>query len=355
MVNLRGSFKVLLLMSILLAGSSGLITQGGVLTVCPVGCQFSTIQEAVAAARPHDTITIGPGQYTGPVIIAKSLKLIGSGPKLTVITRGVIVAGQAEVLLRGLMLTQGLNGLEARHASMVTVRDSLIAGNAMNGVAAFDVAQVSLLNVTIAKNGMIIDVAGVPHPLGGGIALKGKSSLSTFSVQISESGANGIAMMDQSSASLGVLTTISLSGISGILMGGYSTATFDSIVVKENGCFGIAVADNSQAEMVSVRISRNAVAGIKIGGTSAVIAGCSTQIDPPVAADATVRNSFISENPIGILIGDLSKDFESAKVVLQTLLVEKSPKCGVLIDPIASKDVSMEDITFKLNAQDICK
>jgi hypothetical protein len=337
-----------------LTGSSGLIAQGDLLTVCPVGCQFSTIQEAVAAARSQDTITIGPGQYTGPVIITKSLKLIGSGPQLTVITSGVIVAGRANVLLEGMMLTLGLNGLEARHASVVTVRESLIAGNAANGIAAFDLAQVILANVTITKNGMIVDVAGVPHPLGGGIALKGRASLSTFNVRISESGANGISMMDQSSASLGVLTTISLSGISGILMGGAATATFNGIVVMENGCFGIAVADNSQAELIGVRVSRNAAAGIKVGGTSAVIPGCSTQIDPHVTAHATIRDSFVSENPIGILVGDLSKDFESAVVEIRTVQIEKSPVCGLLVDPAAPKEVSTFQIHWSLNAQDRC-
>lgn len=336
---------------IVLIGGGGLTTQAqGGLTVCASGCDFSSIQAAVDAVQGRVTIRIAPGEYEGPVLIAKSLNLVGAGPNRTAIVKGVIVAGRAEVLLRGVMITRGLHGLTARDAAVVTVRESAIAGNAANGIAAFGRAQVILANVTIAKNGISV----VGQPVGGGIALRNQAQLSTFNTVITESGANGISLLDEASANLGVLTTISRSGINGVLLGGSSTATLEAIGVRESGCYGVAVGDNAEAEIIGARIAQNAHAGLKIGGTSAMLTGCSTQIDPSVSARARVRDTFISSNPIGVLIGDFSKENESAVVLLRTLLVEKSSMCGLLIDPEAPKDVTLEDMTFSQNAQDRC-
>jgi parallel beta-helix repeat protein len=42
--------------------------------------QFTTIQAAVAAAHSGDTIRVFPGTYTGPVVVNKTLSLLGEGP-----------------------------------------------------------------------------------------------------------------------------------------------------------------------------------------------------------------------------------------------------------------------------------
>src|SRR3954470_22623043 len=49
-------------------------------TVCaPSGCDFTTIQAAVNAASPGDTINVGPGEYDEDVTVNKQVTIIGSG------------------------------------------------------------------------------------------------------------------------------------------------------------------------------------------------------------------------------------------------------------------------------------
>ncbi len=49
---------------------------------------YQTIQEAVAAAQPGDTIKVRPGAYQGQIIISKDLTLSGESPELVFIREG---------------------------------------------------------------------------------------------------------------------------------------------------------------------------------------------------------------------------------------------------------------------------
>jgi hypothetical protein len=48
-------------------------------TVCRKGCAYTSIQAAIGAASPGDTITVGPGSYDENVVVNKSVTLEGSG------------------------------------------------------------------------------------------------------------------------------------------------------------------------------------------------------------------------------------------------------------------------------------
>ncbi|HEX8113467.1 MAG TPA: NosD domain-containing protein [Kofleriaceae bacterium] len=50
--------------------------------------EFSTIQAAVDAARPGDTVAVGPGTYTESVTLRPGVCLVGSGPARTVLDAG---------------------------------------------------------------------------------------------------------------------------------------------------------------------------------------------------------------------------------------------------------------------------
>lgn len=47
------------------------------LNVCPSGCTYATIQGAINAASPGDTVAVGPGTYVENVVIDRSLTLQG--------------------------------------------------------------------------------------------------------------------------------------------------------------------------------------------------------------------------------------------------------------------------------------
>src|SRR5690349_15334643 len=49
------------------------------LTVCPDGCDFTTIATALQAAADGDTISIGEGTYAGGLEVSKDVTLQGAG------------------------------------------------------------------------------------------------------------------------------------------------------------------------------------------------------------------------------------------------------------------------------------
>ena len=351
----RGAGRWLLVGLLLALGGGALGAQAGeLLTVCPEGpplCGFTSIQEAVAAASPGSTIFIQAGEYVGPVIIGNSLTLIGSGPHQVSVAKGVIVAGPFRVELRGMTITAGLNGVQGQSppglpeqlSPLIVLKDVVIAGNAQNGIALFNYAQAVLEDVTIQQNGL--EVLG--NPIGGGIALRGRSSLTLGGkTVIRQSGANGISIMDEASARIGAQTFIAQSGINGILVGGNASAYIEDVVVQESGCFGISVADNASAEIVDGRVERNAKAGIHIGGPSAFIVGCQTLAEVAGTATAFVTGTTVAANPIGVLVGDLSKEQDSATADL-AFLTFVGNGCDLLVDPVAEKTVRLMGVRAK--------
>lgn len=354
-VHIRGAGRWLGLALLLLLGGGVLAAQAGeLLTVCPEGpplCGFTSIQEAVAAAAPGSTIFVQAGEYVGPVIISNSLTLIGGGPHQVKVLKGVIVAGPFRVRLTGMTITAGLNGVQAQSppglpeqlSPLVILENLVIAGNAQNGIALFNYAQAVVEDVTITQNGLSV----LGNPIGGGIALRGSSRITIGGrTIIRENGANGISVMDNANAQIGAQTFIAQSGINGILVGGGATARIEDVVVRENGCYGISVADNASAEIVDGRVERNAKAGIHVGGPSSFIVGCQTLAEAPGHATAFVTGTTVAANPVGVLVGDLSKEQDEATADL-AFLTFVGNGCDLLVDPVAEKTVRLQGVRAK--------
>jgi len=82
-------------------------------TVCPQGpptCPFKKIAEAIQAAEPGGTITIGPGTYSERLLIDKSLTLRGAGRTVTTLRArsedfAITVRGTAHVTIEGIRIS----------------------------------------------------------------------------------------------------------------------------------------------------------------------------------------------------------------------------------------------------------
>ena len=61
------------------AGTVASADTAATLTVCPSGCPYTVIQDAVNAAAPGDTVQVSAGTYTQTVTIITSLTLAGVG------------------------------------------------------------------------------------------------------------------------------------------------------------------------------------------------------------------------------------------------------------------------------------
>ncbi len=357
-VKLYGGIKAAILVGVIAAilgiGPASAGTGGELIRVCsdgPPACGFASIQEAVAAAEAGSTVVVEGGEYAGPVQISKPITLIGDAQGRSVINRGVVVAGPFQVALRAFTITQGLNGIQAQSppgqsaelSPTLRVEDIQLTGNAQNGIALFDQTQATLSNVTIAQNGTSVQ----GNPIGGGIAARDQANVVLQDrVLIRENGANGVALLNEATASIGAGTLIAQNGLNGIQLGGSAQATLQNVTSRQNRCLGVAVNDSSQATIRDGELAGNGKAGLQVGGPSSMIAaGCATLSDLDVRAQAEVSGTTISDNPIGILVGDRSKELDRADLDATLVLFDQNG-CDLLVDPVAAKDVTMEQTSL---------
>lgn len=103
------------------------------------GC-FSKITDAVAAAKPHDTIRVAAGTYAEDVVIGKPLSLIGENRETTIIDAtglsnalyvdGLDNAGLREVVIQGFKAENAnFEGILITNASDITVWSSNVLNN----------------------------------------------------------------------------------------------------------------------------------------------------------------------------------------------------------------------------------
>ena len=79
---------------------SSVPAQAATLEVCPSGCVYATIQQALAAADSGDTISVAPGIYPGGFTISKNVTVQGSGAGRTTV-RGTGRAGVSITVASG--------------------------------------------------------------------------------------------------------------------------------------------------------------------------------------------------------------------------------------------------------------
>jgi hypothetical protein len=151
-------------------------------------CPFQSVQAAVEAASPDDTITICKGTYTGNVTIDKNLTLIGVGADdVTLKGEGevqssvVTIASHVAVAIRGVSITGGngtlangfLNGggILLQDEAQLTLTDCVVHDNQADlgaGIFCFNVSRLTLDNTRVVENHGSTDESA-PVTFAGGI------------------------------------------------------------------------------------------------------------------------------------------------------------------------------------------
>ena len=125
-----------------------------------VPADFSSIQDAVDAASPGDTINIAPGTYSEHIVVNKALTLVGSGKDTTFIESSdggetplsiplYVKDGANIVEVSNLTLRNGREGLKVYNNSYVYIHDSNITNNVRSGIKLWN-AELWANNITIS-------------------------------------------------------------------------------------------------------------------------------------------------------------------------------------------------------------
>jgi WD40 repeat protein len=144
------------------------------ITVCPQGCHYSKIQQAISVASEGDTIQVGAGTYQENLTITKRLTLQGEGKDKVTIQGTVTILSTKLVTLSGFTVKGGqgvyiedsttvvfsdnafvestVEGLLARSSS-ITVRGNLISRNKSYGLLLILGSKAFITSNTITSNG----------------------------------------------------------------------------------------------------------------------------------------------------------------------------------------------------------
>ncbi len=144
------------------------------ITVCPQGCHYSKIQQAITAASEGDTIQVGAGTYQENLTIIKGLTLQGEGKDKVTIQGTVTILSTRLVTMSGFTVKGGqgvyiedsitivfsdnafvestAEGLLARSSS-ITLRGNLISKNKSHGLLLIMGSRVLITTNTITNNG----------------------------------------------------------------------------------------------------------------------------------------------------------------------------------------------------------
>ncbi len=199
--------------------------------------QYDTLEEALAAARPGDTVRVCPGTFVGDFVIDQDITVIGSGPGRSILRPSaggqpvIDIVGPLTVRLEGLEITGATNvtgtlrggGVRAPTVTDLVIVDThVLANQARDGAGLLLGGQVTLDQVTISGNdasrfggGVFIErestVTGTDVLVtdnlaaeGGGVAISGFTILdltsggSRIEQNTATTGGGGVAMLDDS-------------------------------------------------------------------------------------------------------------------------------------------------------------
>ena len=205
--------------------TSGVRTAAAASATINVPADVPTIQQAIDAAKSGDIINVAAGTYTGALTINnKAVTIHGAGKTATTLSAAsgadiltIDGCGCGVVVVSGVTLQGGQNGILARRGAVVEVTDVVVQSASAKGIVIDENATARLNNVTVQACG------------DNGIQASRNSSISFYGTIVSSNNlaadgtGDGIAIKESSSAL-------------------FSSAT---VTAYGNGCRGISIRDNS--------------------------------------------------------------------------------------------------------------
>lgn len=284
-----------LAVALLTAGPAAAAT----LTVCPSGCQYTTIAGALADAADGDEIQIAAGTYDGGFTIDKDVRLVGAGADQTTISGGspvVTIAPDVSTRISKVTITGGTGGigngffgpgaeltLEESTVSGIsggraitnngtlTLKKSTVSGNTFGGIFNGVGRTLTLEESTVSGN-------SVPGFNGGGINNQTDSSLtlvdSTVSSNTGADHGGGIFNGGTLTIEGSTVSNNTASAGGGIFNGSGATATLTQTAISDNASgnpsgqhFGGGIRNFGTMTLEDSEVTGNTVTGdVSIGG-----------------------------------------------------------------------------------------
>jgi hypothetical protein len=307
-----------------------------------------TIADVLARAEPGDTIRIVGTCNERLTVTTDRLTLDGQG--LAVLNGGgstggsfagvIVIDGARGVLIKGLTLQHGPNGIVAKGGAAFKVRDSIFQNNAGSAIQIGGGSTAELMNCTMNQNGTGMNV------------LNGSSVIVEGTVSANNNAGNGIFVGAESVMEIrGAMIQASNNMLSGLVIdGGHAVAwgfpesQGSKLTADGNGTAGIGIANGvllyneggGGAGFNTISATHNGLFGIflPIGGT----------IDSPFGSSKFT----VSNNPIGLFFG-----IGSSAIIHGGLVVQNSNIAGVLADGAGTINVNAAPLPIPPNPSTI--
>ena len=243
------------------------VASADTITVCPSGCDYTTIQAAVNAASPGDTVFVYSGTYTENVNVNKRLTLQGEGADVVTVTSihgsGVFYVNVNWVNISGFRATGGYVGIYLNGANHCNISENNASNNIHNGIALGNSSNCVLTNnIANSNNGDAgIGIGESSHNtltgntgnLNGidGIYLSNSSDYNTLTDNTANSNDKDGINLWRSNNNMFTSNTANLNNDDGIDLDESSYNTFADNIANLNGDWGITMWDSSHNTLTS--------------------------------------------------------------------------------------------------------
>jgi parallel beta-helix repeat protein len=140
------------LVALILCATLALPVSAATLTV-GAGGQYTTIQQAMDAAKPGDTVLVAPGTYTENVVVNKPLTITGTATvQAANSSKDVFLVTSPGVHIDGLTITGGASGVDVANVSSCVITNINASGN-IRGVYLAAATNSEVRNSNLSNNG----------------------------------------------------------------------------------------------------------------------------------------------------------------------------------------------------------
>lgn len=273
-----GRFRAVLLLLAILASAISPLPTKGVQVEAPSSTAnvqqtdaSPSLQELVDSCDEGGTITLPAGEFSGPLVIAKSVSIIGSGPEQTVITGPgaasaiVTVAGEAPI-------TVVIEDVQIRGAEGDESGDDSTERGVCHGLLATGQGHLVLRSVLIREVGGhgiylndrwygLVEDSTIQGNRECGILLERSASATITRNLISGNGEDGIRIEHTGSALIEGNRILG-NDEHGVLVGDLARAVVELNLIRDNHEDGIHISGGARVELLSNEIVDNSRYGV---------------------------------------------------------------------------------------------